>query len=340
MTPAAPNPYDTARAQTGSNTDSAIAAALVNNYDETGPFGSVKYSQNGTRSYVDSNGNTVNVPQTTRTTTLDPAQQALLDKQNAAGANLGDLAVSQTKRLQGVLDSPFNPDMGPTDFSDDRRRVEEATLSRFNTDFDRTKSATENKLLNQGLTPGSEAWETEMDQLGRQQNDAIMSAVLAGGNEQTRLANLRNQGFQEKLAVRNQPINEISALLSGSQVNVPQFAQGFQQGVSAAPIGQYINDGYQSQVANSNAMMTGLFGLGSSAIKGAWGLSDRRAKKDVSKVGETPDDLGVYKFRYKGEGGPRHVGLMAQDVKRKKPHAVATGPDGLMRVNYAEALRA
>ena len=32
------------------------------------------------------------------------------------------------------------------------------------------------------------------------------------------------------------------------------------------------------------------------------------------------------------------VGLMAQDVKKKKPQAVRTRPDGLMEVNYKKAL--
>lgn len=360
MTPKYPDPYQTASAQAGANRDSAITSALVNNYDETGPFGSVKYDQNGFNTYTDANGRTVKVPKFTRTTTLDPAQQALLDKQNQAGANLGDLAVSQSARLNNVLNDPFNPQGLPArpdgstlanDYSSDRRRVEDAILSRSNEQFDRRRSQTETKLMNQGLTPGSEAWNEQMNQIGRDENDATMAAILAGGSEQSRLAgldqqklatqgNLRSSALQEEFAMRNQPINEIAALLSGSSVNVPQFAQAFQQGVGSVPIGDYINSDYEARLAQSNAMMSGLFGLGSSAIKGTFGLSDRRAKKDVERIGETPDDLGVYRFRYKGESErvPRRVGLMAQDVMKKKPQAVVRRPDGMMMVDYAEAL--
>ena len=85
--------------------------------------------------------------------------------------------------------------------------------------------------------------------------------------------NARARALQEQLALRNQPINEITALLSGSQVATPQFGiaqsamipttdyagirqQGFQN--------QMAN--YQQQNANYQAMLGGLFGLGSAAI--------------------------------------------------------------------------
>jgi hypothetical protein len=62
------------------------------------------------------------------------------------------------------------------------------------------------------------------------------------------------------------PINEISALLSGGQVALPQF-QGY-QGVSVAPApifqagqaaGDYAQRNYQNQVAGYNSQM-GLLG--------------------------------------------------------------------------------
>jgi hypothetical protein len=109
----------------------------------------------------------------------------------------------------------------------------------------------------------------------------MSAAILAGGQEQSRmlgderagwqqqqdyasfLNNLRGGQMQERQAVRNAPINEISALMSGSQVSVPQFQPFSRQGVDTAPIGQYINQNYAAQAnqaANTNA---GIFGLGS-----------------------------------------------------------------------------
>jgi hypothetical protein len=64
--PAAPDPFATARAQTGSNTSTAIANTVLGNANETGPLGSVRYQQNGSyrlgEPVLDAQGN----PTTTR----------------------------------------------------------------------------------------------------------------------------------------------------------------------------------------------------------------------------------------------------------------------------------
>ncbi|WP_234895795.1 tail fiber domain-containing protein [Sinorhizobium medicae] len=59
-------------------------------------------------------------------------------------------------------------------------------------------------------------------------------------------------------------------------------------------------------------------------------LSDKRAKKDIKKVG------GLYEYRYKSEGrnAPKRIGVMAQEVEKVRPDAVAEGADGLRRVDY------
>ena len=83
------------------------------------------------------------------------------------------------------------------------------------------------------------------------------------------------QALQQTLALRNQPLNEISALMSGGQVSLPQF-QGYNPAqVQGMPIGQYIyntagiqQQHYQQQQQNQNAMLAGLFGLASPACSG------------------------------------------------------------------------
>jgi hypothetical protein len=84
----------------------------------------------------------------------------------------------------------------------------------------------------------------------------------------------------------------------------------------------------------NQAAMGGLF----SGLGGLFSLSDERAKTDKEKIAETKDGLGIYSYRYKGS--PRtEIGLMAQEVAKKRPNAVRKGQDGLMRVNYGEALQ-
>lgn len=61
-------------------------------------------------------------------------------------------------------------------------------------------------------------------------------------------------------------------------------------------------------------------------------FSDRRLKEDVEKVGELPDGLGLYRFRYLG-GVMRFVGVMADEVARLRPWALGPTVAGYQTVN-------
>ncbi len=317
-TPKPPDPYKVASAQGQANTEAAIAAGILNNMNEVSPYGNVVYTQTGSQQ-VGKN----TVPQYTRTVTLTPAQQQMLDQQNQLGINLNDLAIGQVDRLGGVLDQPV--DLGTTEQS--RIDAQNALLSRLEPQFQRDRSNLDAQLIARGLTPGSEAYNEGMDQHNRMLTDARMQAVLAGGQEQAHQAQLR-------LAERNQPINEISALMSGGQVTVPQFSAPYQQGIQPAPVADSIWNSYNAQANQAAAANSGLFGLGSSALGGLFMLSDVRAKEDIRRVGQTDGGLPVYTFRYKGDT-VTHMGVMAQDVEMVAPEAVAEGHDGLKRVDYA-----
>ena len=68
-------------------------------------------------------------------------------------------------------------------------------------------------------------------------------------------------------------------------------------------------------------------------------LSDRRAKKDIKRVGKTDDGMPIYKFKYKGDSsGLTHMGLMAQDVEKEKPEAVGLA-GGYKTVDYDRATK-
>lgn len=94
---------------------------------------------------------------------------------------------------------------------------------------------------------------------------------------------------------------------------------------------------YQNQTAQNSAKKGGtgsLLGtLGSAAI-----LSDRRVKRDIEVIGEAPNGLPIYSFRYAWDD-KKQVGLMAQDVEKIAPHAVITS-GGIKHVDYGQALAA
>jgi Chaperone of endosialidase len=146
----------------------------------------------------------------------------------------------------------------------------------------------------------------------------------------------RNQWMQEQYAQRNQPINEITSLLSGSQVNQPNFINTPGAQIPTTDIAGLLNQNfnqqlgiYQQQNQNVNSLVGGVLGLGAGALK----ASDRRMKKDVRRMAtvfaagddETAHKLPIYQYAYKDDPtSTRHIGPMAQDVEKIDPRAVET----------------
>jgi hypothetical protein len=62
--------------------------------------------------------------------------------------------------------------------------------------------------------------------------------------------------------------------------------------------------------------------------------SDRRLKKDVTRIASHPAGFGIYQFKYLWSD-IEYVGVMAQEVRRTMPNAVVRGADGFLRVDYA-----
>ena len=148
----------------------------------------------------------------------------------------------------------------------------------------------------------------------------------------------RQQQLAEQMALRAQPLNEIAALMGGSQIQMPQF-QGYQGAtVAPAPIfgasqaaGNFAQQNYANQVAQYNAGMGGLYDLAGTIGSAAIMASDRRLKSNIVRVGTHPLGIGIYEYDIRGE---RQRGVMADEVLTVMPEAVLTGDDGYMMVNY------
>jgi hypothetical protein len=135
----------------------------------------------------------------------------------------------------------------------------------------------------------------------------------------------------------NLPYSQLGSIAS----LMPGYSGTGQSSAAPADISGLYNNQYQSQLAgynagqsSSNNMMSGLFGLGSAGIMGMM-MSDRRAKRSIKRVGTWANGLGVYTYRYIWEPkNVRHLGFMADEVRKVAPHAVRRGADGFDRVNY------
>ena len=181
---------------------------------------------------------------------------------------------------------------------------------------------------------GSDAYDRAHTNIVQQENDAYNQLLLGG----------RNQANQELLTERNQPINEITALLSQSQVANPvqDFQPQVQRPIQTVDYAGLVQDNFRTQSENFRASQAaksqalgGLFSLGGSLI----GLSDERLKTDIKKVGKTDGGLGLYTYRMKGAGQPMQLGVMAQEVEKRDPDAVVNLPSGYKAVNYTKALQ-
>jgi hypothetical protein len=62
--------------------------------------------------------------------------------------------------------------------------------------------------------------------------------------------------------------------------------------------------------------------------------SDRRLKREISRIGTHPLGFGVYRFKYLWSD-QAYVGVLAQDLANKIPDAVMTGLGNFLAVDYA-----
>ena len=67
---------------------------------------------------------------------------------------------------------------------------------------------------------------------------------------------------------------------------------------------------------------------------GGGGWSDRRLKRDITRLGVSPSGLPIYAFQYVW-GGPRYIGVMAQDLLKLRPDAVILDESGYFKVDYS-----
>ncbi len=259
--PKPPDPAQVAGAQTAQNIGTAITQQQMNNVNQVTPDGGLTYTQTGSYSYTDPNtGKVYEIPTYTATQTLNEASQAIYDVNKQAEMNLATLGRDQSAKLGTPLGTPV-------DLSNDAVAARLMVLGRARLDpaMDRRRETLRTSLAGQGIKEGSAAYDRAMMRATEGENDAYNSLLLQG----------RGQAVQEALTARNQPINEITALMSGSQVAMPSFVSTNPASVANVDRAGLEMSAYnarlanwQQQMANRQSIMGGLFGLGASAISG------------------------------------------------------------------------
>jgi len=212
--PPAPDYTGAAQATAAGNVEAARFATKANRVNQYTPYGSQTYTS-GINGDPDQWRSDIN---------LSPTGQKLLDYQNAASMGLGEQTTQALGRVNDSLSQPF--DYGSV--QDVQDKSYQAQTDRLNPEWDQRQESTETQLINQGLRPGSEAYDNAMRTFNSGRNDAYSNARLQA-------INTAPQTFQMSSALRNQPLNELNALRTGSQVTNPTFTNAPQQGQTAGP---------------------------------------------------------------------------------------------------------
>jgi hypothetical protein len=152
-------------------------------------------------------------------------------------------------------------------------------MSRVNEDTEVSRDNANSELIAAGIRPGSDAYDKRMRAIDRSYNDARNVAFMSAGQEAQRDfgmdAERRRQAIVEMLSARQTPLEEIKALMYGSQISNPFAAPGFQGGSQVQPaptfagmnaLSGYNTDVYNSQAAAAGNQQAGLMGLGTTAI--------------------------------------------------------------------------
>lgn len=257
--PDPPDPKETSAASTATNVGTAIANANLGNVNQITPDGNLTYSQSGTYKWNDPyTGKSYDIPQYTATQTLSQIGQQTKDQTNQAQLNLGKVANSQSAFLNDYLGKPV-------DLSSDN--IANYTNTHFGDDFNKqwgqNQTDLENQLANRGVQQGSAAYTKALA-------DFNTNKANAYDNMQGNQYGLAQQSI---LTQRNQPLNELSALLSGSQVQQPSYINPNTSTIPTTDTAGLINtnyqqklQNYQQQQAQTQGLLGGLFSLGASFI--------------------------------------------------------------------------
>ena len=226
--PATPDFKGAAQEQGNANIDAARAQGKLNNPNVYSPYGSQTVSYDG--------------DQPTITQSFSPEQQAIYDQGNATKLQLSQLSGQGAQALQGVVGKQVDfggAPSAPGDYSSMRNQTIDAMMARPKEDYARATDQAQSDLVAAGIRPGTKAYDDKMQLLQRGLNDANTQAAGNAGILTSQAYQMdmdrRKQAITEQLAQRQMPLNEITALMSGSQVSNPSPHQASPRTRKSAP---------------------------------------------------------------------------------------------------------
>lgn len=254
------NPTLINQQQQGANYGTAAFNKALNNNNVTTPWGSMTYTQTGTDP-------TTGAPIWSTNVGLNNNQQSALSGQQGAGASISNGALgSLAGQINQNAGQPLSQSMGDPAIQNAINSQFKAQTGLLQPTFGMQSSMLDTQLANQGLQPGTDAYNNAKNLLAQQQNNSYTQ--IANNAEQTGLAQ-QNQMFGQQVTAQNNPINQYASILGATGVQNPAFPT---QNTSAAPATNvtapyqlaYQGGLNQSNYATGtqNNLLSGLVGLG------------------------------------------------------------------------------
>ena len=260
--PPAPDYTGAAEATAKGNLEATKYATNANRITQVTPYGTLGYRYNPV---YDAQGKETGQGWEQYINLTDEGRQ-LLDQQNKTSLGLAGLQDTATARVAETQANPFDY-KNVQDVSDAAYKQQTA---RLDPEWSQRENQMRTRLSNQGIMQGSEAYDNAMREFNQGRNDAY-------GQARMNAYNMAPTQLQLVTALRNQNLNELNAIRTGSQVTNPTFNSFAQQQTTTGP--DYLgatNQLYTNQLNNVNATnaaraatVGGLMKLGASFMGGA-----------------------------------------------------------------------
>jgi hypothetical protein len=253
--PTPPDPNLTSQTQQTYNLQAAQAQNKNNSYNQDTAYGGVTYVADPSSP----SGYTIK-------SALSAPQQQLLDTRQGTQQIAGQTAQNLLQNTSGMYSQA--PDLSGKATADKLNQWSQNYLQPI---YDQQSSNLEAQLHNQGLTPGSEAYNNAKNLLARNQGDTTNQYLQQN----------QGQAFNQALTEYQTPLNTIAGLFSGSAPAAlnPNLQQGPQATIqppnySGAAQNNYnaqLND-YQQENANMGKLLVAGAGLAAAPFTGGLSL--------------------------------------------------------------------
>ncbi len=230
--PSAPDAGATAARQQQYNVEAGQEQNKNNSYNQSTPFGSLNYvadpnSPSGYR--ID--------------TSLSDAQQGLLNTRQGTQQQAGNAARTLFDNSAGMYSHPFNENGSAV--TDKLNNWSQQYLQPI---YNQQASNLEAQLRNQGLQPGSEAYNNAKNLLARNQGDTTNQYLQQ--NQQ--------QGFNQALTEYQQPLQTVAGLMGAASPQGPSFASSPTAQIQPANYMQAAQNQFADQQMQYQNKMAGL----------------------------------------------------------------------------------